>query len=236
MISVVTWLWSRPGYRSTFTAEHVNRLAATVSLHYRRPHRFICVTDSPVGLAASVEFLPAWNDWADVPSPHGAANPACYRRLRAFHPDIGTHFGERFVCLDIDTVAVADLVPLWDRPEDFVIYDDPLYPGRQYCGAMLLMSAGARPQVWTDFDPKTSPRQALKAGKRGSDQAWISYRIPGEATWGPADGVYSYRRHIQRHGGRLPAGARLTVWHGAHDPWGAEGQRLDWVRANWGWS
>lgn len=231
MLSVVCWKWGRPGYRSTFAAQHVNALARQVDRHYQRPHRFICVSNDPIGIDSQITVIQDDADFDNVPSPHGGGAPTCYRRLRLFRPDAGRWFGERFVSLDLDTVIVGDCVPLWDRPEDFVIYDDPLYPGRQYCGAMLLLTAGARPQVWTDFDPRVSPRQALASGKRGSDQAWISYKLPGEATWGPKDGVYSYRKHIAPKGGALPAGARLTVWHGAQDPWGEAGQRLAWVRA-----
>lgn len=232
VLSIVCWKWSRPGYRSTFTGEHVNRLAAMVRRHYARPHRFICVTDDASGIDAGIEVLPPWDDFADVPSPHGGSAPSCYRRLRAFHPDAAQWFGERFVSIDLDTVIVQDVAPLWDRPEDFVAWRDPFYGHRgQYCGSMMLLRAGARPGVWSDFDPKRSPAAARAAGFRGSDQAWVSYRLPGEATWSEADGVLSYRRDIKPRS--LPAHARIVMFHGAVDPWHPEAQRLDWVREHW---
>lgn len=231
-LSVVCWLWSTPGYRSTFTPDHVNRLAAMVAWHYPRPHRFLCVADSPAGLGSNVEHVQAWNDFADLKSPHGAGNPACFRRLRAFHPDIARHFGERFVSVDLDWVAVGDLVPLWDRPEDFVMYRDALWP-KQYNGSMFLLRAGARRQVWDDFRPATSPAIAAAAGFKGSDQGWISYKLPGEPTWGPADGVYSWRFDM-KGAGDPPSGARVVVMHGRDDPWGPVAQRLPWVREHWG--
>lgn len=231
MLTVVTWKWSRAGYRSTFTGEHVNRLAAMVKRHYARPHRVVCVTNDPTGIDSSITVVPDDEDFADIPSPHGGMNPTCYRRLRMYRPDIAQHFGERFVSIDLDVVAVADLVPLWDRTEDFVGYRDPLYPS-QMNGSMVLMTAGARPRVWGDFDPRTSPGRASRAGKRGSDQAWISYRLPNEATWGPEDGVYSFRKDIERTG-NLPSDARLIVFHGRTDPW-TGGQRFAWCREHWG--
>lgn len=230
MLSIVTWLWHRPGYRTTFTGEHVNALARMCERHYPHPHRVICVTNDRSGIGADITVIPDDADFADVPSPHGGMNPSCYRRLRMFRPDIARWFGERFVSIDLDVVLVGDVTPLWDRQEDFVGWLDPIRK-TQYCGSMILMSAGARPQVWEKFDPATSPRAALAARCTGSDQGWISHCIPGEATWTTADGVYSYRiDHLERG---LPANARLTVWHGRPKPWDAQSLRTEWVRNNY---
>lgn len=232
MLSVVTYKWTpAAGYRSTFGPETVNVLRRMVARHYPHPHRFICVTDDPKGIGADVEIVPLWNDFADLPSPHGGKNPSCYRRLRAFSPDIAHVYGERFVSLDLDCVITADLSPLWNRPEPFVAWGDtnPL-PGSHYNGSMLLMTAGARRQVWDDFDPRTSPQKALAARCFGSDQGWISYCLgKGEARWTKADGVYSYRNDLQGLG-ELPGNARIVIFHGSIDPWHPKAQRLGWVR------
>lgn len=235
MLSVICWKWTpAPGYRSTFGPETVNVLRRMVARHYPHPHRFLCVTDDAAGLDPKVEIVPLWNEFATLPSPHGGHNPSCYRRLRMFHPEIGQVFGERFVSLDLDCVIVGDLTPLWHRAEDFVAWGDtnPL-PGSHYNGSMILLRAGARPQVWTDFDPASSPRLALQARCFGSDQGWISYCLgPGEARWTQADGVYSFRNDIYPRGlGRLPSGARIVFFHGHVDPWSAYAQQnCPWVR------
>lgn len=230
--SVVTWKWrGSSGYRSTFTAQTVNTLFSMVRRHYPHPFRAICVTDDAEGIDPSVEVLPAWNDYADVPSPHGGRNPSCYRRLRLFHPDAAQWFGQRFVSLDLDTVVTGDLVTLWDRSEDVVFWGDTNpQPGSHYNGSMMLVKAGSRPQVWNDFDPEVSPRQSLKARCYGSDQGWISYKLGrGEARWGPRDGVYSFRNHIAQDATRLPENARIVFFHGCHDPWDR------WTQANCPW-
>jgi hypothetical protein len=231
--AVVCWKWaSAPGYRSTFGPETVNVLRRMVARHFPHPHRFVCVTDDPVGLDPGIETVPAWNDFADVPSPSGSPrNPSCYRRLRAFHPDIASVFGRRFVSLDLDLVITGPLDPLWNRPEEFVIWGDT-NPRTFYNGSMFLLTAGARPRVWTQFDPSTSPAQAKAAGHFGSDQGWVSYCLgPGEARWSMADGVYSYRNDIAPTGHRLPTDARLVVFHGHHDPWSPYVQQhCGWVR------
>lgn len=230
MLSVVCWKWKpAPGYRSRFEAEHVNTLQRMVARHYQAPHRFLCVTDDAAGLSEAVEPIPLWNDFADLPSPHGGHNPSCYRRLRAFSVEIAGVFGPRFVSVDLDTVIVGDVRPLWDRREDFVIWGET-DKRSWYNGSMWLMTAGARKQVWEQFDPKTSPQKAYRAGRFGSDQGWISHVLgPGEATWTRKDGVYSYRVHIAPKGGHLPPNAKMVMFHGKEDPWGYVAQQHSWV-------
>ena len=234
MLTVCCFKWASPhGYRSRFGPEHVLTLQAMVGRHYPHPHRFVCVTDDPGGLA-DVETIPLWPDYAMVPSPHGGGNPSCYRRLKLFDPRIDDVLGSRFVTVDLDTVIVGDLTPIFDRSEPFVIWGET-NPRSWYNGSMMLLTAGARPQVWTHFDPLHSPQQALSAGKFGSDQGWISYCLgPGEATWTTADGVYSYRVHVlHERRGQLPADARLVMFHGKVDPWSPEAQQADWVRVHY---
>lgn len=240
MLSVVCWKWKpHDGYRSTFGPETVNVLRAMVARHYPHPHRFLCVTDDAEGIDPEVEIVPLWNDFAHLHNPHGhPRNPSCYRRLRAFHPEIGKVFGERFVSLDLDVVITGDLTPLWHRPEDFVIWGDT-NPRTLFNASMYMLTAGARAKVWTDFDPLTSPMKAKAAGQFGSDQGWIGYVLgPGEAKWSRADGVYSYRNEIAANhsksgvGGRLPKDARIVFFHGHVDPWAA-GQALPWVREHY---
>lgn len=196
-----------------------------VAEHYAKPHRFLCVSDSHID---GVETVPPWNDFSDLPNPNGRQFPSCYRRLRAFHPDIAGVFGDRFVTIDLDVLVVDDLVPVWDRSEDFVMWRDPLR-STQLNGSMMLMDAGARTRVWGDFDQQNSPQTARRAGFSGSDQGWISYCLRGEATWTRADGVLSYRADCQRV---LPDGARIVFFHGDPKPSAPSAMRTPWVAAH----
>lgn len=230
--AVVCWRWTPATGYHTYGPETVNALRRMVARHYRHPHRFICVTDDPAGLDPSVEVVPIWTDFADVPSPHGPRFPGCYRRLRAFSPGIAEIFGPRFVSLDLDCVIVDDVTPLWDRPEPFVIWADT-HPHCRYNGSMFLLSAGARREVWDQFDPSTSPVATLADGQcNGSDQGWISYCLgAGEATWSGEDGVYSFKNEVKKSA--LPANARIVMFHGPTKPWSAAAQRLEWVRTHY---
>ncbi|MDH5244816.1 MAG: hypothetical protein OEW98_00070 [Betaproteobacteria bacterium] len=235
MLTIVTFKWQPPpGYRSAFRPEAVIALRDMVARHYPAPHRFVCITDDAKGLK-DVETLPLWSDHATVPSPHGRGNPSCYRRLKLFDPAIASLLGPRFLSLDLDTVIVGDVRPIFDRPEDFVIWGET-NPNSFYNGSMFLLTAGARAKVWTEFNPKTSPMLAKRAGRFGSDQGWISYCLgPGEARWGRDDGVYSFRVHLEPQGtDTLPANCRIVMFHGKVDPWDWRAQRLAWVREHWG--
>lgn len=219
MISVVCFKWRTEGYRSKFSGTHVNVLRNMVARHYPEPHRFICVTDDDTDIDSGIEVVPLWDDFAHVPNPSWQNSPSCYRRLKVFSKEFGDVAGERFVCMDLDVVIVGDLRPLFNRPEPFVAWRDPggIWP---YNGSMYMMSAGARPQVWDDFDPERSPRLAHEAKCLGSDQGWMSYRLGrGEAVWTTADGVLSYRMQVAPDRATLPHGARVIVFHGVPDPW-----------------
>ena len=147
MLSFVTFKWQPPtGYRSHFDAENVNTLFRMIRRHYSGPMRAICVTDDPQGIEESIEIVPLWDDFASVPSPHGGHNPSCYRRLKLFAPDAGKTFGDRLVAIDLDMVIIGSLDPLFDRPEDFVIWGQSDYPQTQwYNGSLWMLRTGLAP-------------------------------------------------------------------------------------------
>jgi hypothetical protein len=242
MLEIVCWKWRTPGYRSTFDAAAVNTLRCMVERNLSLPHSFTCVTDDGAGIDPRVRVVPLWNDYANVLNPSNPANPSCYRRLKMFSPDAHKIFvGERVVSMDLDAVITGDLTPLFDRPEDFVIWGGQSVEPRRarslpyswYNGSLMMLRIGARPRVWTEFDPNNSPRRAHQANCRGSDQGWIAFILgKNEKIWGQSDGVFSYRNHvIAEHYGKLPRGARFVAFHGRHDPWHATIQaKHAWVR------
>src|SRR5690606_12440466 len=99
---------------------------------------------------------------------------------------------------------------------EFVAWEN-IYPPIHYCGSMVMMTAGAREKVWTEFDRVESPKLGKQRGFVGTDQAWFSACLgPGEATWGQKHGVLSYREHCKLP--ELPAHARVVFFHGKLDP------------------
>jgi len=235
MLTFVTFRWTpTPGYRSKFEPESVYAMREMIRRHYAPAHRFVCVTDRPKDLPG-IETIPLWDDLASVPSPFGRSYPSCYRRLKLFSPDAGDIFGERLVCIDLDMVIVNDILPLFDRPEDFVIWGESDFPNQQaYNGSLWMLKTGTRTKAWTEFDPKTSPKTAWAHGGRGSDQGWLCYILgKKEAKWTRADGVYSFRKHIAKFGNHLPKDARVVAFHGKEDPWNYRCQQISWIKQHY---
>jgi hypothetical protein len=90
--------------------------------------------------------------------------------------------------------------------------------------------------MWDRFDPVKSPRDALKAGFFGSDQAYLSHQLaysPDAGGWTASDGVLSYNRDVR--GPRLlPKHARVVFFHGKRKPWDTP-TRLEsrWIERYW---
>lgn len=245
MIDVVVWKWFRAGYRSKFDHNAVNVMRSMFDRHLHLPHRFTCITDDPAGIDGSIRIidirtLPSYR-FMRVPNPSSPANPSCYVRLFMFSAEARDVIGERIVSCDLDMVLTDDVTPLFDRDDDFVIWGGQTVQPRSatmynwFNGSLMMIRAGTRTKVWTEFDPAKSPAQAHAAGCRGSDQGWIAYSLGRqEHLWGAQDGVYSYRNHVLPGGGRLPKGARIVVFHGVHDPWHRDVQaRHPWVREHY---
>jgi hypothetical protein len=152
-----------------------------------------------------------------------------------FAPDAGKVFGERLVSMDLDTVIVDNIEPLFDTDADFKIWGESDFPRTTwYNGSLWMLKTGTRTKVWTEFDEEKSPAIAARANARGSDQGWLSYILgPNEATWGRKDGVYSFRKHLFPLGEKIPSDVRIVSFHGHADPWGYVAQHFKWVRKHY---
>lgn len=222
MLEIICWYWKpTTNYRTQFTYEHVNTLQNMVARHYPHPHRFSVLTDRVDELYnTNIRVIPLWDEHAKRESLYGPDTPSCYRRLKAFSPDMGKIVGRRFVSIDLDVVVVGDLTPVLNRTEDFIIWG-PNGRRTPYNGSMWMMDAGARAQVWTRFqeNPERCIARARGAGFYGSDQAWICYALgPNEKRWVAEDGVYSFRMHLKENRGELPKDARMVIFEGHYDP------------------
>lgn len=225
---------------------HVNTLARAVKRNLSRPHRFICVADSAGGFSADVEVHltpPEAREIGALRSPEGGRFPSCYRRLWNFSEGARA-FGDKLLCIDIDLVPTRDWGPLFDREEDFVGWRPLRDWGRKlrFGGGIYLLKPGSRRHVWEGFKGAESIAEARAAGMRGSDQAWISYKLGAvEPYYGRDAGIYSIRdltygttvsnfRKPKVINPKLPSDARLVQFNGPVKPWSS---KLPWVQERW---
>jgi hypothetical protein len=218
MISVCTFLWTDPtrpahGHDYAFTPDHVLILRNMVARHLTLPYEFVCVTDRPFD-ADGVRCLKL-DMTTHVPG-------TVYARLMMRRPDIGGYLGRRILSLDLDCVITGSLDSIVDRPEDAVFWRNPNYglPRRAfYQTSIQLFTAGARSELWTDFDPVHTPRWVNRRFG-GAEQAWASERLSwDEAYWDENDGIYG----AGRLGGNgvyteLPENARIVFTPGNRIP------------------
>lgn len=230
MLTVATWLWSRPGFRTQYTPEIVIEMRDMVKRFYKKPHRFVCVTDQKID---GVETIRLGKLFADLDNPTWENGPSCYRRLIAFKKDAARLFGSRFVSIDLDTILLDDVTELWDRKEPVVLLKG-ISKDVPYCGAMFMMNAGCRPQVFDLFDPKTSPQKTSAAGIKGSDQAWISYVLKREAHWTFGNDIVDFTHHIKES--KKKPGAKIVFFNGSFKPWGPfVRERTPWIKEAYGY-
>jgi hypothetical protein len=206
-LQIVLWKWANPRKLHIifdFSAEAVNRLRRQLAEHLSLPHDVVCITDNPSGLDSEIRVLPLWQDGAEL--------GGCWRRLRAFAPDMSEIIGPRFAWIDLDSAIVGPMDDILGRKESLVLYRSNSAEGTPYNGSMLLMDAGARADVWDRFEPETSPAVVKEAGLTGTDQAWISHVLgPDEAVWDASDGVMHFKRDCIPD---LPPHSRIVFFPG----------------------
>ncbi len=206
LLTVATWLWQ--GWRPIYLPDHVRAVQHMVARHLRVPHRFVCVTDTPI---EDVECLPLWGN---PPGLGGNSTlPNCYRRLRLFDMP-----GD-WLSIDLDCVITSDITSLIPGPEvDFKILEGKAAP---YNGSLWFVRGGVRPDVWRNLTPdlvleaKAQRYGPLQRKPIGSDQVVMSYLLPNAATWGAEDGIYQYvsTRECDM------IGRKIVFFAGRQKPW-----------------
>lgn len=233
-LTVTCFLWTDPtrksrGHDYTFTPDHVVILRNMVARHLTIPHEFVCVTDKPFR-AEGIRCVPL-DMTKHVPG-------TVFARLMLRRPDIGGYLGKRICNLDLDCVVVGSLDDIVGRSEDSVFWRNPNYPapGRAfYQTSIQLFTAGARSELWNDFDPTWTPTWVNRR-YGGAEQAWVSERLSwDEAHWDESHGIYG----AGRLGGKgvyseLPDNARIVFFPGNREPSQPETQaKHPWIKEHY---
>lgn len=214
-LNFVTWLWK--GWRNIYTAAHVERLQRMLAETTTGPWTLTCITDQPAGMPCPT--IPLW----EIAEPVGleAKAPNCFRRLKCFDPAMKSVLGSSIISIDLDCNIYRDLRPLLDTAERFKCANGH----HSYLnGSLWKLDIGYRSDVWFDYDPVKTPEiiRNTRYGKRtisGSDQAWMSIKMPGAPRWTESNGVYQ-RMHLQKR--NLPPNARILFFAGKIKPWDSD--------------
>src|SRR6188768_1306801 len=133
MLHICTWRWG-----DKYGSEYVHRLEAGVARNLKQEHRF-CV------------FRPEDED------DHLTKIKGCFARLRMFDPEWqstnGMQPGDRVVCMDLDSIVIKELDPLFNRADNFCILTGANSSNPcPYNGSLWMFRAGYRPDVWREFN------------------------------------------------------------------------------------
>jgi hypothetical protein len=232
MLTFVTWLWTQTGFRTRYTFETVIEIKRMIAKYYKKPHRFICVTDQEI---PGIETIDLGSRFSELENPTWKNGPSCYRRLIAFSKDAKKYFGSRFVSIDLDTIIMDDITELFDRNEEIVLLSGK---SREvpYCGTLWMMNSGCRESVWTRFDPETSPRLTMAAGLHGSDQAWLGYSLKkNEATWKLGGDIQAFLEYMEHKTTEKPK-CKIMFFNGKKKPWDLSMRiKYPWIKDYYGY-
>jgi hypothetical protein len=224
-LTISTWLWG-----SKYDHHDVAKLYNGLKRNLKQPFRFVLFSHSALpAYYAGIERYAIWD--YELTYTQG-----CFVRLRMFDPEFQKFCGitGRFVCIDLDTVITANLDPIFDRPEPFVILQgaNAINPC-PYTGALMMVRTGAYPQLWSDFS--LDAIKEIPFYEFPDDQGWIHHKVPDAASWKAGEnGVYAFQKPgwpMDQMGLFLPRDARLVTFPGARSP--KKFASLDWVKRNW---
>jgi len=240
MVNVICAKWG-PKYGP----DYVNRLKSMVSRNLARPHRFVCFTDDPTGLAPDIEHFPM--PVLQVPEPH---RNLPWRKVTLFGKPLGDLEGPTLF-LDLDIVIVDSLDPFFDHPGRFCVIHNWTHPDRRVGNTSVYrFEIGAHQDV---LDNLVANHRQIFARYRNS-QTYVSDHI-GEITWWPNAWCKSFKKHCMPGGPfglfnwfmtpRRPEGARIVVFHGDPKPeyainghwpgrWSKHVRPTPWVAEHWG--
>lgn len=240
MLQIVLWKWEQPSGGHSYLSEHVDIMCSMLRRNLQhKPHRIICVTDQDAGIH-ECETAHLWTDCDTIANATGRHLPSCYRRLKLYdretQKDLGIDKGDRILGIDLDTLITGDIRSVVETEGMYVGWKLKRHDGVMvFNGSLQMFTAGDLQDIWSDFDPQRSPKAAYDAGFRGSDQAWLNYKLDmREGIAGldfPVVASYPLHNRIQ---GILKHETRIIFFHGAQKPWDANAVfHTPWIQRYW---
>ena len=210
MVNVICMKWGK-----VYDPSYVNHLQSMVRRNLSRPHRFVCFTDDPAGIAPEVEVQP-------LPDIKFKARPGRFwNKLGIFSRPLADLTGPA-LWLDLDVVIVGELDCFFEFPGSFCMIKgySPRAGHQSGNSSICRFEVGAHANVLDEFhrDP-----QAVDAGYY-SDQEFIFATVKPLTFW-PREWCPSFKRHCldpvplcYLKTPHLPPDARIVVFHGHPKP------------------
>lgn len=200
-----------------FGPEYVIRLDAMTRRFLYRPCEFVCLTDRPWLLPATIRTIPihlppklmGW--WAKV---------------NLFNPRLNLQ--GRVLYLDLDTLLVDALDPVIDFPASFALAPHAgTFNGKgakavvkRFNSSVMVWNAGEQSELFTKWTPRVADRL-------WGDQDWIGLQCPDAAVM-PSDW---FPRISDIEAGPIPRHAKVVLVKKPKNVEAAE--RWPWVREAW---
>lgn len=203
MLSVACVLRSGGDY----TPEHVLHLRDGVAKHLTIPHRFTCLTDTPI---PGVHCILLAHDW-----------PGWWSKLELWRPGV---FPGPVLYFDLDTIITGSLDELAGAAHTFtVLRNFWVYPGHPRIGSGMMAWGCDLSAIYHKFmDAPDAYMAASQTKENWGDQGFIAWAAPFRADrWQVRfpEQVVSYKKHVLPNGDRVPEGARVVCYHGRPRPW-----------------
>lgn len=237
MLSIVTFKWG-----SKYTDEHVYRLGSMLARNLTIPFEYVLITDTPENwttarrhTGAPRRVIRLWDEMRDA--------KLCGVRLKMFDPNIKLLF-ERFAWIDLDVVITGNVDQLFSRTESFVALATPRRP-MPYNGSLVMMNAGCRPSVYTEWSLSAYRSRGEAYGRRMgvkhgtvSDEGWMAEILGhSEARFELASGIEYYKNMKRGQDGKtiLQSSTKLVIMNGRRfDPaFPALQAESPWIKTFW---
>lgn len=201
---------------TVYGPEYVTKLASMVGRNLTLPHRFICLTDDPAGIAPEVECRP-------IPAIELGSTPdfSGWRKIASFSPALNDLPGD-ILFLDLDLVVTGNIDCFFEHPGAFCIIENWTQMGRGVGNSSVyrFTSGGDFNHIFDDFQSRV---EEVVTGY-SNEQTYIS-QVAKTVTFWPDAWCRSFKRHCLPGGlrnwfqtPRLPSGARIVVFHGHPKP------------------
>jgi hypothetical protein len=210
--------------------EYVNILYHMVKRHLSQPFRFICITDSGVGLESGIDIvdLPPFNE----PPPEYYILCQAWRKLLLFENPLYGIEG-KVLFLDLDVVIVDSIDCFFEFSDNLCIIENWSQPNRLIGQASVMsFTAGQHPELLEKY----RKQQDLVVKKHITEQVYIPRELgKGHFDFFPEEWCKSFKYHCM-HGGiknsflppaAFPKNSKIIVFHGHPNP-------INAIEGNWG--